>query len=394
MKWASAISDQQLLAKAIEECTAKVAKDLGDAKPDLAVAFVSPHFRAEYDQVPELVRDSLGPVCVLGCSGGGIIGNGLEIEQRPAVSVTAANLPDVAVTEFHLGSSNLPDLDAGPQSWEKMVKVEASQEPQFVIVADPFSFQAQNLLMGLDFAFTKSAKIGGLASGGQQPGENALFLGKGMYQSGAVGVALHGNIVLDTVVAQGCRPIGDTLRITQCRRNLLIEADGQPPLAVLKSLFQQLNDRDRGLMRDSLFLGVVMDDLIQKPEQGDYLIRNVIGMDARTGILAIGEVLKEGQLVQFHLRDAKTSTEDLNSVLGRYAQDNHENLVRGALMFSCLGRGQHLYGRPNHDTEIFQGKLGPVPLGGFFCNGEIGPVSGTTFLHGYTSSFGIFRPRY
>ena len=255
MKWASAISDQQLLAKAIEECTAKVAKDLGDAKPDLAVAFVSPHFRAEYDQVPELVRDSLGPVCVLGCSGGGIIGNGLEIEQRPAVSVTAANLPDVAVTEFHLGSSNLPDLDAGPQSWEKMVKVEASQEPQFVIVADPFSFQAQNLLMGLDFAFTKSAKIGGLASGGQQPGENALFLGKGMYQSGAVGVALHGNIVLDTVVAQGCRPIGDTLRVTQCRRNLLIEADGQPPLAVLKSLFQQLNDRDRGLMRDSLFLG-------------------------------------------------------------------------------------------------------------------------------------------
>ena len=110
--------------------------------------------------------------------------------------------------------------------------------------------------------------------------------------------------------------------------------------------------------------------------------------------MAIGELLKEGQLVQFHLRDAETSAEDLTAVLERYAVENRENQVHGALLFSCLGRGQYLYGRPNHDTDIFHEKLGPVPLGGFFCNGEIGPVSGTTFLHGYTSSFGIFRPRY
>jgi small ligand-binding sensory domain FIST len=184
------------------------------------------------------------------------------------------------------------------------------------------------------------------------------------------------------------------MRITQCRRNLLAEVDGRPPLEVLREIFQQANERDRGLMRNSLFLGVVMDELIDQPRQGDFLIRNVVGMDARTGILAIGEVLKEGQMVQFHLRDAQTSAEDLTSVLTRYAEDNRENQVQGALLFSCLGRGQYLYGRPNHDTDIFRSKLGPVPLGGFFCNGEIGPVSGTTFLHGYTSSFGIFRPRH
>ena len=116
-------------------------------------------------------------------------------------------------------------------------------------------------------------------------------------------------------------------------------------------------------------------------------------MDDNTGVLAIGEMLKEGQLVQFHLRDAQTSTEDITAVLDRYAQDNRENDLSGALLFSCLGRGQYLYGTPNHDTEVFKSMLGQVPLGGFFCNGEIGPVSGTTFLHGYTSSFGIFRSK-
>ena len=136
-----------------------------------------------------------------------------------------------------------------------------------------------------------------------------------------------------------------------------------------------------------------MDELLDHPGQGDFLIRNVVGMDQRTGSLAVGEMLKEGQLVQFHLRDADTSAQDLTIVLERYALENRENRIPGALLFSCLGRGQYLYGRPNHDTGIFRETLGEVPLGGFFCNGEIGPVAGTTFLHGYTSSFGLFRPR-
>ncbi len=184
------------------------------------------------------------------------------------------------------------------------------------------------------------------------------------------------------------------MRITGSRRNLLLELDEKPPLTVLKDLFQTLDERDQGLIRHSLFLGVVMDELLDDPQQGDFLIRNVVGMDERTGAIAIGELLKEGQLVQFHLRDADTSAQDLTAVLGRYAADNRENTIQGALLFSCLGRGQYLYGRPNHDTGIFQEHLGSVPLGGFFCNGAIGPVSGSTFLHVYTSSFGIFRPKF
>ena len=394
MKWASSVSELPDLEQAIDECNNDLLKSLGDASPDLAVVFVSPHYESDYDKVVQRIAQGLGPVKILGCSGGGIIGNGVEVEQRAGISITGANLPGVEIVDFRLDGDSLPDLDAGPSSWEELLGVTNSQEPQFVVLADPFSFPVQDLLMGMDFAFAQSAKIGGLASGASQQGGNALFLGDHTHNSGAIGLALQGNITVDTVVAQGCRPIGQPMHITESRRNLLLGLDGQPPLTILKELFQTMNERDQALMQNSLFLGVVMDEFLESPKQGDFLIRNVVGMDARTGTLAIGETLKEGQMVQFHLRDADTSAQDLTAVLERFAMDNRENQARGALLFSCLGRGQYLYGRPNHDSDIFHEKLGEVPLGGFFCNGEIGPVSGTTFLHGYTSSFGIFRPRY
>ena len=394
MKWASALSEQTPLSNAIEECVSRVNQQLDGAAANLAVVFASFHYQEQFEDIPGLIRDQLDSPLVLGCSGGGIIGNGLEVEQQPALSITVASLPNVTLKAFHLQADNLPDLDAGPQTWEDLVQVVKSDEPQFILLADPYSFPAQNLILGLDFAFDQSAKIGGLASGAQQQGQNALFLEDQVYRSGAVGVAMSGNVVVDTVVAQGCRPIGKPMRITQSQRNLLGGLDGRPPVEVLRELFEGLNERDRGLMRTSLFLGVVMDGFIDEPRQGDFLIRNVMGMDDRAGVLSIGEVLKEGQLVQFHLRDAETSAEDLIAVLDRYAGENRENQAQGALLFSCLGRGQYLYGKSNHDTEVFQNKLGSVPMGGFFCNGEIGPVSGTTFLHGYTSSFGIFRPKY
>ena len=392
MKWASAISELSTLREALEQCAASIRDQLGEA-PQLAVAFVSPHYQPDYASVGPMLSELLGAEHTFGCSGGGIIGAGLEVEQRPALSVTAAALPGVDIEAFHLDGDKLPDLDAGPDKWTELLGVSEGQEPQFVLLADPFSFPVQNLIMGLDFAYPRAAKIGGLASGAQRPGDNALFLDGEVHGSGAIGLALHGNIMVDTVVAQGCRPIGDAMRITSSQRNILGELDGKPPMAVLQDLFRTLSDRDRQLMGHSLFLGVVMDEFIDTPVQGDFLIRNVVGMDQRTGALAIGEMLKEGQLVQFHLRDAETSAQDLTFVLERYAADNRENEVPGALLFSCLGRGQYLYGRANHDTDIFRDKLGQVPLGGFFCNGEIGPVGGTTFLHGYTSSFGLFRSR-
>ena len=137
-----------------------------------------------------------------------------------------------------------------------------------------------------------------------------------------------------------------------------------------------------------------MDEFTDEPQQGDFLIRNVMGMDERNGMLSIGETLKEGQIVQFHLRDAETSAQDLDALLTEYARVHPIYEDTGALLFSCLGRGSGFYGRPDHDTDMFKEKVNGMPLTGFFCNGEIGPVAGTTFLHGYTSSFGIFRPKH
>jgi small ligand-binding sensory domain FIST len=214
-----------------------------------------------------------------------------------------------------------------------------------------------------------------------------------MYRAGLVGVAMCGDIEVDTIVAQGCRPIGEPMFVTGCQRNIVRELDGRPALKVLQELYQHLEARDQELFRHSLFLGIVMDESRQQYRQGDFLIRNIVGMDSATGALAIGAMLRESLVVQFHLRDAETSAEDLDELLARHARGGHGRGVEGSLLFSCLGRGAALYGRPDHDSEVFRRRLGEIPLGGFFCNGEIGPLHGSTFLHGYTSAFGLFRSR-
>ncbi len=391
MRWASRVSEKPSLEDAVHECCEHALQALDGDTPDLAVAFVSGQHSSEYEFLPELIKRNMGEVRLFGCSGGGVIGGGREVENRAGFSLTVAHMPGVTVNGFHLEASEVPSLDAGPDAWTKLVGVEAGETPPFLLLADPYTFPASNFILGMDYAYPASVKVGGLASGGQ--GSNALYLANQVYFSGAVGLAFQGDITVETVVAQGCRPIGDAMNITGCRNNILTGLDGEPPMEVLQKLYTSLDERDQSLMRYSLFLGVVMDEFEDNPQQGDFLIRNLIGTDSQSGAIAIGEMLREGQRVQFHLRDALTSRDDLAAVLGRYASEHTGALPQGALLFSCLGRGEHLYGQPDHDTNLFQEVLAPIPLGGFFCNGEIGPVGGTTFLHGYTSSFGLFRPR-
>lgn len=391
MKWSSALSEAPALAEAVSECAAKIRNDLGDQAPDLAVAFVSPHYAADYAQLPGLIRSNLGDCLLIGCSGGGVIGAGREVEHRAGFAMAAARLPGVELVPFHVEDEALPDADSAPEAWEELVNTPARKEPLFILVADPFNFTAENLLSGLDYAFPRSPKIGGLSSGANGPGGNALYLADEVHGSGAVGVSMHGSIALDTIVAQGCRPIGEPLYVTSCSNHILLELDGCNPLEVLARLFKGLSERDRQLARHSLFLGVVMDELNDAPRLGDFLIRNILGVDQGHGTLAIGEMLKEGQTVQFHLRDAETSAQDLHALLTKYAREHPIYEETGALLFSCLGRGSGLYGRPDHDTDMFREEVSAMPLTGFFCNGEIGPVGNTTYLHGYTSSFGIFR---
>lgn len=393
MKWASAISTQDNIESAIEEATEKILSQLEGKSADLSVIFVSPHFAEHYNKIPSMIGKRLKPGLLFGCSGGGIIGAGQEAEQQPAFSITCAHLPGVTIQPIQNETTELPNQDTGPSVWRDWLGVPAESQPHFIFLADPFSFRGEEFLSGVDFAYPNSKKVGGLASGAQSQGGNALYLGDKVYSEGLIGVALSGNIELDTIVAQGCRPIGHAMQITKCKQNMLLGLDNVPPMEVLQEINESLNENDRNLMKTSLFLGIEMDPFKEDPGQGDFLIRNLMGVDHQSGGLAIGTLLREGQLVQFHLRDKVMSAKDLELMLARYQSGGKADDACGALLFSCLGRGQNLYGKRNHDTDMFKDKVGEVPLGGFFCNGEIGPVGKTTFLHGYTSSFGIFRPQ-
>ena len=389
MKWASKLSTGDSIDSCIEETSAAVLQQMDGRQAHLTVIFVSPQFSGDYARIPALIRERMNPGVLIGCSGGGIIGGGLEVEQQAAFSMTCAHLPGVDIQPFYSDAMELPDQDTAPGVWRDWLGVNAETHPDFIMLADPFSFRGEEFLQGLDFAYPNSTKVGGLASGSNVGGGNALYLDDKIHAGGLVAVALSGNIQVDTIVAQGCRPIGPVLTVSKCRHTLLMELEGRTAFEVLEDLIETADERDRRLIRTALFLGIEMDPLADDPKQGDFLIRNIIGADREAGAISIGAYLREGQLVQFHLRDKVMSAEDLNLLLSRYSENARD--ARGALLFSCLGRGQHLYGKPNHDSQLFMEKLGDIPLGGFFCNGEIGPVGKTTYLHGYTSSFGIFR---
>jgi small ligand-binding sensory domain FIST len=391
MVFASALSEEPNAEAAGDAVLASALAGLGGIEPDLAFLFCSDAYAASYDRLASQVREALPGALLVGCSARSVIGAGREIEGRPALSLTLARLPDVTLCPMRVAGDGFP---RGSGSWREHFEIAEEPVPHFVLLADPFSCDAEALVRQLDADFPDSTVVGGLASGADRAGGNALFLDERTHGDGLVGVALQGDVCVDAVVAQGCRPIGIPMFVTRARGSLLVEVDGRPPMTIVRELFEAASERDRGLMQTSLFLGVEMRPDRSQYGRGDFLIRNLRGADERTGALAVAAALEEGQVVQFHLRDARTSAEDLDERLARYRTERGPlDRPAGALLFSCLGRGAWLYGVPDHDTDAFRRHIGPVPLGGFFCNGEIGPVERRTFLHGYTSAFGLFRPR-
>jgi small ligand-binding sensory domain FIST len=409
MKWASALSTRSSLEAAIEEVVAEAQQNL-QASADLGLVFISSAFASEYTRVIPLLQEKLSVPVLVGCSGGGVIGVNVEgqaqeVEEEAALSLTLAQLPGVRAHAFHIDMEQLPDLDSPPAAWIELVGIDPQEQPQFILLADPASPGINELLQGLDFAYPSSVKVGGLAAINPLTGHGGLFCNYHRHRSGMVGVALVGNIVLEAIVAQGCRPIGQPYQVAEGERNILTQLEEQPesdvavcgltrtPLEVLQDLIQSLSESDRLLAQRSLFIGIAQSAFKQNLEQGDFLIRNLLGVDPRTGAIAIGDRIRPGQRIQFHLRDAKASEEDLKSLLIRYQDQMPEGSPIGALMFACMGRGEGLYHQPNFDSNLFNEYIS-VPLSGFFCSGEIGPVGGTTFLHGYTSVIGICRQKF
>lgn len=387
MQFAVALSQQDDTETAALEVAAAIQAQLSRMPIDLACVFFSVHHAEGAGRLAELLSGTLRPRLLLGCSGEGVIAGAKELETMPAVTVWAAALPNVDLhalyssfsptqDQFHLTGWPEPGVDDG----------------SFLLLADPFTTPVQDILGIVDDRYPGAQAIGGLAGGGQEVGTNRLVLNDQVYDGGLVGVRLSGAVDIRPVISQGCRVIGERFVVTRAERNLIHELGGAPALERLQAVFESMSEEDRSRANRAVHLGIVIDEHRNRFERGDFLIRNLLGADRATGTVAIGDMVQEGQTVQFQLRDAASASEEFNSLLAA-DHERHRHPPLGALMFSCCGRGRGLFGTPNHDAGTASARLGSIPLAGFFAQGEIGPVGGRNFLHGYTASVALFAER-
>lgn len=373
-----------------DQIIADLSRDI-DTNYDLGIMFFS---KANYSLIKEVVEKLKKHTTIknlIGCSSAGVIGSQEEIEHRAGLTLILAKLPGVKITPFSLQQAQFEKLHNKKDLYEYL-EVFPNERPVFVAFPDPFNFDMNVFLNTINQSFPGSPLIGGIASAGFEPKTNLLIINDEYYDEGLVGVVLTGNLRVEIVVSQGCRPIGQTFIVTKAEANIIYELAGKPFLEVLENVLENAPDRDRRLAEEAILLGVAMDEYKHGYRRGDFLIRGLMGIDEKSGAGAIGDFIKSGQTIQFHVRDAQSATEDLNELLMDYQNKTQNSKPKGALIFSCNGRGENLFKQKNHDINIIQKYIGPVPASGFFCAGEIGPVGGHNFLHGFTDSIALFYP--
>lgn len=356
---------------------------------DMAVLFITPKSRQELRSVITKIRRKIQVKNFLACTCAGIIGSNEEIEDFSGASLLCAQMPGVEISPFFIDQKQLSGFEK-EEDWYDFLNVYPNENPVFLIFPDPFQLDLEKLITGMNNAFPKCSVIGGLASGSSSPNGNLLTLNDQEYSEGAMGLVLKGDVQVDTIVSQGCRPIGKSYIVTKAEHNVIYELGGKKFIDVIQETFKDAPDEDRQLAQQALFVGIVMDEYKHEFKRGDFLIRACLGIDPESGAGVIADRIEAGQTVQIHLRDAKAATEDLNSMLKAY-KNQQSRSPQGAFVFSCNGRGQHLFEEPDHDIKIIQSHIGPVPAAGFFCAGEIGPVGGKNFLHGFTDSIALFH---
>ncbi len=357
---------------------------------DLAFAFVSAAHRDEMSAIAAQVCRQLGTTTVLGCTAEALACHGREYEEPGGVALWAGRMPGANIAPMRLSFTTTPEggafvgwPDELPDTWPAGAAL--------LLLGEPFSFPADVLLAQLNESQPGVPVIGGMASGGSSPGENRLLLGDTEIESGAVAVLVHGAASVTSVVSQGCRPIGQPFVVTKAERNVIAELGGRPALVQLQELFDKLSSEEQQLARQGLHVGQVIDEYRDAFGRGDFLVRNVQGADPESGAIAIGDWVRVGQTVQFHVRDAATADEDLDTLLSAARQDSASHAA-GALLFTCNGRGTRLFDQPHHDAAALAQHWPNLPAAGFFAQGEIGPVGRKNFLHGFTASIALFGP--
>ncbi len=371
MRFAAALSEHPDTASAAGEVAGQVLEALG-GPADLALLFVTSHHGGALADVGQVVRRTLAPSTLVGCAAVSVLANGREVEEAPAISLWAGEVGTVAPVRI------IPGV--------------ALAEPEFapsalVVLADPFSFPADDFFDGVAGRWPGLAVVGGMASAARRPGGTRLLLDDEVHDAGAVGVFLGPGVEVETVVSQGCRPIGRPYAVTRAEVNVVHELAGRPPIERLVDIAQNdLTESEVAILNHGgLHVGRVIDEHRTDFGRGDFLVRNLIGVDQQEGWIAIGDTVEVGTTLQYHLRDAESADDDLRAMLsGRSAE--------AALVFTCNGRGSQLFGEPDHDAKVLAEYLGAPPAAGFFAAGEFGPVGGKNFLHGFTASVALLRP--
>ncbi|WP_285732500.1 FIST N-terminal domain-containing protein [Nocardiopsis sp. ATB16-24] len=348
-----------------------------DGPVDLVCFFVCGTDPEEVTLAGKRVMELAGDVVTIGCSCTGVIGGGRGVEGQGAVSVWCAALPGADLTPFRLDTVIEGDHLA----------VIGMREPEphdraAILLTNPYEFPTQAFVRESTEALGGLPIVGGMADGMRGEESVRLFCGGEVAENGAIGVIIGGESVLATLVSQGCRPIGPPMTVTKAEGNLLLELAGTNAYEKLEELVEGLSDQDRELAERGLHVGIAMDEYADDHEQGDFLIRTLVGADPELGALTIGDMVEVGQTIRFQVRDAGTADEDLARRLSDFGA---EHSVGAGLLFSCSGRGSSFFPRADHDVLAVHRALGIDAVAGFFAAGEIGPVSGVNHVHGFTA---------
>ncbi len=363
-------------------------------RPDLLLIFISSKLSDEFTQIVQLLKDSLRPRHLLAVLGESIIGPDQELERTAAVSALALSASDIQIHSFHLAEDQWADLLTDEAIFAHEI---AGDEPEdlraFFLFADPFTTPIVQLLDAATRRFPGAPILGGMASGMQGPGETRLALDDEIHTSGLIGVAISGNIEIDCVVSQGCRPIGETFAVTKAHENVIEQLDGKPALAAIEEMVQHLPIHDQQLLHvGGLHIGRVIDQGKGNYGRGDFLIRSLVGVKRDSGAILVGDLIRPGETIQFHVRDAKTADEEMRLLLeGETLLAPTNNQPLGAMLVTCNGRGTRMFDMPHHDISLTRQILGSIPIAGFFAAGELGPVGEKNFIHGHTAALALFR---
>ena len=363
--------------------------ELDAPRVSMGLVFMAPRFFAQAAQVLELLRVHAQIPLLAGCSSTGLIAGGEEIEENPGLVLALYSFPGGGLTPCRFTPAQV-DEASGPGFWSSANRIGPGQSNGWLVFADPFNMDADAWLKGWNEAYPGLPILGGLASGEPAEQRTQLYLNGEVFDSGGVAVSFGQGVRIEAVISQGCTPIGETWTITKAEQNIIHQIGNRPAYQVLLDTFNQLPSEDQDKARGNLFIGLVVNEYLEEFHRGDFLVRNLIGADPKSGCIAVGAFPRAGQTLQFQRRDAAAATEDMLALLDRAEEVYRGSTLYGGCLCSCNGRGQRLFGHPSHDAGLIQRKLRPPGLAGFFCNGEIGPVGERNFLHGYTASLALF----